>query len=104
MLRPASSHIADALSVTEGDNVIHLRTLRRVNGIALCLIDHYFSDLTLWPLLQGFNHGSLHDYLREQLGLMLLRTQTRIMPAARRPKRTRYWKSPTWRRCCACAP
>ena len=40
VLRPASSHIADALSINEGDNVIHLRTLRRVNGIALCQIDH----------------------------------------------------------------
>jgi DNA-binding GntR family transcriptional regulator len=36
---------------SEGDNVIHLRTLRRVNGVALCLIDHYFTDLR-WPVLQ----------------------------------------------------
>lgn len=94
MLRPASSHIADALSVTEGDNVIHLRTLRRVNGIALCLIDHYFSDLTLWPLLQGFNHGSLHDYLREQLGLMLLRTQTRISARRAQAKESKVLEIP----------
>ncbi|WP_114025729.1 UTRA domain-containing protein, partial [Shigella sonnei] len=39
-LRPASGHVADALGITEGENVIHLRTLRRVNGVALCLIDH----------------------------------------------------------------
>ncbi len=48
VLRPASGHVADALGITEGENVIHLRTLRRVNGVALCLIDHYFADLTLW--------------------------------------------------------
>ena len=66
MLRPASGHVADALGITEGENVIHLRTLRRVNGIALCLIDHYFADLTLWPTLQRFDSGSLHDFLREQ--------------------------------------
>lgn len=47
VLRPASGHVADALGITEGENVIHLRTLRRVNGVALCLIDHYFADLTL---------------------------------------------------------
>ncbi len=52
VLRPASGHVADALGITEGENVIHLRTLRRVNGVALCLIDHYFADLTLWPTLQ----------------------------------------------------
>ncbi|MBW6098559.1 UTRA domain-containing protein [Escherichia coli] len=68
MLRPASGHVADALGITEGENVIHLRTLRRVNGVALCLIDHYFADLTLWPTLQRFDSGSLHDFLREQMG------------------------------------
>ncbi len=45
---PRPSYVADALGITEGENVIHLRTLRRVNGVALCLIDHYFADLTLW--------------------------------------------------------
>ena len=55
-----------------------LRTLRRVNGIALCLIDHYFADLTLWPTLQRFDSGSLHDFLREQTGIALRRSQTRI--------------------------
>ena len=78
VLRPASGHVADALGITEGENVIHLRTLRRVNGIALCLIDHYFADLTLWPTLQRFDSGSLHDFLREQTGIALRRSQTRI--------------------------
>ena len=64
VLRPASGHVADALGITEGENVIHLRTLRRVNGVALCLIDHYFADLALWPTLQRFDSGSLHDFLR----------------------------------------
>ncbi len=54
VLRPASGHVADALGITEGENVIHLRTLRRVNG------------------------GSLHDFLREQTGIALRRSQTRI--------------------------
>ncbi|UAK20901.1 phosphonate metabolism transcriptional regulator PhnF [Kluyvera sp. CRP] len=78
VLRPASGHIAEALGIPEGDNVIHLRTLRRVNGVALCLIDHYFADLTLWPTLQSFSNGSLHDFLREQTGIALKRSQTRI--------------------------
>ncbi|WP_137469409.1 phosphonate metabolism transcriptional regulator PhnF, partial [Escherichia coli] len=69
VLRPASGHVAEELGITEGENVIHLRTLRRVNGVALCLIDHYFADLTLWPTLQRFDSGSLHDFLREQTGI-----------------------------------
>ncbi|EPZ2510039.1 UTRA domain-containing protein [Shigella sonnei] len=57
---------------------VNRHTLRRVNGVALCLIDHYFADLTLWPTLQRFDSGSLHDFLREQTGIALRRSQTRI--------------------------
>ncbi|GHL42566.1 hypothetical protein ECZU28_25610 [Escherichia coli] len=102
-MRPASGHVADALGITEGENVIHLRTLRRVNGVALCLIDHYFADLTLWPTLQRFDSGSLHDFLREQTGIALRRSQTRIS-ARRAGQSASALKSRICRRCCACAP
>ncbi len=62
VLRPASAHVAEAFGINEGENVIHLRTLRRVNGVALCLIDHYFADLRFWPVLQTFSHGSARSY------------------------------------------
>ena len=58
--------------------MIHLRTLRRVNGVALCLIDHYFADLRFWPVLQTFSHGSLHDLLRDRLDVELTRVRTKI--------------------------
>ncbi|WP_116289092.1 UTRA domain-containing protein, partial [Klebsiella pneumoniae] len=47
VLRPCNGHVASALSREEGEMVIHLRTLRRVNGVAVCQIDHYFADLAL---------------------------------------------------------
>ncbi len=103
LLRPASGHVADALGITEGENVIHLRTLRRVNGVALCLIDHYFADLALWPTLQRFDSGSLHDFLREQTGIALRRSQTRISARRAQPKSASVLKSRICRRC-ACAP
>ena len=78
VVRPASSHVAEAFAISEGDNVIHLRTLRRVNGVALCLIDHYFTDLQLWPVLQTFTHGSLHDLLHNRLDIELTRVCTKI--------------------------
>ncbi|HCE9036303.1 phosphonate metabolism transcriptional regulator PhnF [Klebsiella michiganensis] len=78
VVRPASSHVAEAFAISEGNNVIHLRTLRRVNGVALCLIDHYFTDLQLWPVLQTFTHGSLHDLLRDRLDIELTRVRTKI--------------------------
>ncbi len=94
VLRPASSHVAEALGVEEGANIIHLRTLRRVNGIALCLIDHYFADMRFWPELQNFSHGSLHDFLRERLGVSLTRTQTRISARRAQAKESRVLEIP----------
>ncbi|EBV4399624.1 phosphonate metabolism transcriptional regulator PhnF, partial [Salmonella enterica subsp. enterica serovar Virchow] len=87
-------HVADALGITEGENVIHLRTLRRVNGVALCLIDHYFADLTLWPTLQCFDSGSLHDFLREQTGITLRRSQTRISARRAQAKECQHLEIP----------
>lgn len=78
VLRPASSDVASALGINEGDNVIHLRTLRRVNGVPVCVINHYLSELRWWPVLQQFHSGSLHDYLQQHTGLQLTRAQTRI--------------------------
>jgi len=78
VLRPASGTIAAALCCEEGQNVIHLRTLRRVNNVPLSVIDHYLSDLQWWPALQQFRSGSLHDFIREQLNQPLVRRQTRI--------------------------
>jgi len=49
VLRPATDHVAAALSRQEGDTIIHLRTLRRVNGVPVCVIDHYLPDLDWWP-------------------------------------------------------
>lgn len=78
VLRPASSDVAAALGSDEGASVIHLRTLRRVNGVPVCVINHYLADLRWWPALQTFQHGSLHDFMQQQLGLQLSRRQTRI--------------------------
>ncbi|NIF00885.1 phosphonate metabolism transcriptional regulator PhnF [Pantoea sp. Acro-805] len=78
VLRPASSDVASALAINEGDNVIHLRTLRRVNGVPVCVINHFLPELSWWPTLQQFQNGSLHDFMQQHLGLDLTRSQTRI--------------------------
>ncbi|HEY3591855.1 MAG TPA: phosphonate metabolism transcriptional regulator PhnF [Buttiauxella sp.] len=94
VLRPASSDVANALGVSEGDNIIHLRTLRRVNGIAVCIINHYFADLSWWPALQQFTSGSLHDVIQVQLGISLKRTQTRISARRAQAKESRLLEIP----------
>ena len=82
VLRPCNAEVAAALGCNEGDTVIHMRTLRRANGIPVCVVDHYLPDLSWWPQLQRFSSGSLHDFISEQLGEKFVRRQTRI--AARR--------------------
>ncbi|MFJ5491707.1 phosphonate metabolism transcriptional regulator PhnF [Pectobacterium carotovorum] len=89
MLSPASQDIATALGCSEGDNVIHLRTLRRVNGIPVCVINHFLPTLSWWPHLQQFNSGSLHDFITERLNQVLIRTQTRISTRLAQAKESR---------------
>ncbi|KJV31082.1 phosphonate metabolism transcriptional regulator PhnF [Pantoea sp. SM3] len=78
VLRPASGDVASALAINEGDNVIHLRTLRRVNGVPVCVINHFLPELSWWRTIQQFQNGSLHDFMQQHLGLDLTRSQTRI--------------------------
>jgi GntR family phosphonate transport system transcriptional regulator len=78
VLRPATGSIAAALCCEEGTDIIHLRTLRRVNNVPLSVIDHYLPDLAWWPALQKFHSGSLHDFIRQTLNQPLVRRQTRI--------------------------
>lgn len=89
VLRPTVSHIADALGMEEGQQVIHLRTLRRVNGVPVCVIDHFLPDLSWWSTLQNFTSGSLHSYIQQHLGRELSRTQTRISARRAQAKESR---------------
>ncbi|WCG85005.1 phosphonate metabolism transcriptional regulator PhnF [Pectobacterium sp. A5351] len=89
MLSPASQEIATTLGCDEGDNIIHLRTLRRVNGIPVCVINHFLPNLSWWPHLQQFNRGSLHNFITERLNQVLVRTQTRISTRLAQAKESR---------------
>ncbi|WP_428943412.1 phosphonate metabolism transcriptional regulator PhnF [Pantoea sp. FN060301] len=89
VLRPCNAEIAAALARKEGEEVIHLRTLRRVNGVPICIINHYFADLRWWPTLQQFDSGSLHDFLQRELALNLVRKQTRITACRAQAKESR---------------
>lgn len=89
VLRPCIEHVAKALSLDEGTTVIHLRTLRRVNGVPVCVIDHYLPDLSWWPALQQFNSGSLHQFISQHLQQPLSRSQTRISARRAQAKESR---------------
>lgn len=89
VLRPCNAEIAAALGCEEGETVIHLRTLRRVNGVPVCVINHYLAELSWWPTLQHFNSGSLHDFMQQKLSLSLSRKQTRITARRAQAKESR---------------
>jgi len=78
VMRPCTEHVATALGKQEGDTVIHLRTLRRVNNVPVCVIDHYLPDIDWWSALQHFCSGSLHDFIAHELKQPLSRRSTRI--------------------------
>ncbi|HAT3694319.1 phosphonate metabolism transcriptional regulator PhnF [Serratia marcescens] len=89
VLRPCNGHIASALSREEGEMVIHLRTLRRVNSVPMSVIDHYLPDLDWWPALQQFHSGSLHQFIEQHLQQPLTRRQTRISARRAQAKESR---------------
>ncbi|XBS71861.1 phosphonate metabolism transcriptional regulator PhnF [Acerihabitans sp. KWT182] len=94
VLRPAGSPVAGALCCEEGQDVIHLRTLRRVNGVPLSVIDHYLPDLNWWPALRRFQNGSLHDFIRRELNQPLARRQTRISARRAQAKESQLLEAP----------
>jgi GntR family transcriptional regulator len=64
----AGPGVARALSLTEGDAVIHWRRLRRADGVPMCIEDAYLNEVLLPGFLQSGMPTSLYEAL-EQRGL-----------------------------------
>ncbi|WP_134766901.1 GntR family transcriptional regulator [Nocardioides sp. 1609] len=64
----AGPGVARALSLTEGDAVIHWRRLRRGDGSPVCIEDNYLNEILLPGFLQTGMPTSLYDAL-ERRGL-----------------------------------
>ncbi|TIC81940.1 GntR family transcriptional regulator [Nocardioides sp. GY 10127] len=59
----AGPGVARALSLTEGDAVIHWRRLRRADGVPMCIEDAYLNEILLPGFLQSGMPTSLYDAL-----------------------------------------
>ncbi len=59
----AGPGVAKALSVTEGDAVIHWRRLRRADGVPMCVEDAYLNEILIPGFLQAGMPTSLYDAL-----------------------------------------
>lgn len=59
----AGPGIAKALSLTEGDAVIHWKRLRRADGVPMCVEDAYLSEVLIPGFLQSGMPTSLYEAL-----------------------------------------
>jgi len=59
----AGPGVARALSLTEGDAVIHWRRLRRADGVPMCIEDAYLNEVLIPGFLQTGMPTSLYDAL-----------------------------------------
>jgi len=59
----AGPGVARALSITEGDAVIHWKRLRRADGAPMCIEDAYLNEILIPGFLQSGMPTSLYDAL-----------------------------------------
>ncbi|MCC4265217.1 phosphonate metabolism transcriptional regulator PhnF [Oceanimonas baumannii] len=74
----ASDKLARELGIEPEQKIIQLQTLRHMEGIPRCVINHYLSDPQWWPAIKHFQQGSLHGFLKRALSVELKRESTRL--------------------------
>ena len=75
---PARGGVASRLQIPEGEQVIFIETLREVEGKPFCVISH-FIPLHLCPeILEDYDGGSLHSFLKTHCGIELKRSESLI--------------------------
>jgi len=75
---PASGGVSRRLGVTDGDPVIWIETLRQVDHIPFCIISHFIPHKQFESIETGYNGGSLHRFIKENLNIKLRRTDSLI--------------------------
>ncbi len=82
---PAIGTVAEKLQLEKGDDVIFVETLREVESKPFCIISHFFPLQTCLVILEHYNSGSLHAFIKQRCGIELLRSESlisAILPAA----------------------
>lgn len=74
----ARGTIASRLQIIDGDEVIFIETLRTVESKSFCIISH-FIPLKLFPdVLESYDDGSLHEFLKVHHGIELKREESLV--------------------------
>lgn len=84
-LIPARGGVAARLQRQEGEEVVFIETLRLVDNKPFCIISHFIPLQVCPDLLPSYDSGSLHDFIRQQCGMDLKRSESivsAILPEA----------------------
>lgn len=78
LIVPARGGVASRLAIEEDNNVIFIETLRFVEDKPFCIISHFLPYQDFPELLQDYEDGSLHGYLKKKFAVVLKRTESLI--------------------------
>lgn len=74
----AHGEVATSLNVEEGEPVILVETLRKMDGAPFSVTSHYFPFHKAYDVLRKYAGGSLHSFFSQHYGIRLKRTLSLI--------------------------
>jgi GntR family phosphonate transport system transcriptional regulator len=74
----ARGGVAARLNLAEGEKVIFLETLRKVDGKPFCVISHFLPYVEFPDIVDSYNSGSLHQFLEERYATKVQRSESLI--------------------------
>jgi len=77
MVAPASAGVARHLALATDEPVLWIETLRIADGFPFCVISHFLPVSPFNAMLDGYEHGSLHELLAGNCGA-LRRTESLV--------------------------
>ena len=78
LVMPAKGTIASRLHIQEGEEVIFIETLRSVELNPFCVISHFIPLQNFSYLLERYEMGSLHEFIKMHFGIELKRSDSLI--------------------------
>jgi GntR family phosphonate transport system transcriptional regulator len=71
---PAQKESAERLEIEEGEPIIVIETLRKMDGAPFSVVSHHFPLNKVYAVMSKYMRGSLHDFLYVHYNMKLRRT------------------------------
>ncbi len=75
---PARGGVATKLQIKEGESVSFIETLRAVDEKPFCVISHFLPAQACTSVIEKYDSGSLHDFLKKHCAIELKRCESLI--------------------------